>query len=72
MSTEVPVKQTRSARAKEIERRIREAGERAGSEADARRFADRSKPLPAEKDGPRAPEPTRYGDWEHKGLASDF
>ena len=22
--------------------------------------------------GPRGPEPTRYGDWEKKGLASDF
>jgi hypothetical protein len=22
--------------------------------------------------GPTGPEPTRYGDWEKKGLASDF
>jgi hypothetical protein len=22
--------------------------------------------------GPAGPEPTRYGDWEKKGLASDF
>jgi hypothetical protein len=22
--------------------------------------------------GPKGPEPTRYGDWENKGLASDF
>lgn len=22
--------------------------------------------------GPRGPEPTRYGDWEHKGRCSDF
>jgi hypothetical protein len=22
--------------------------------------------------GPSGPEPTRYGDWEKKGLASDF
>ncbi|WP_286712075.1 DUF1674 domain-containing protein, partial [Brevundimonas sp. UBA1471] len=22
--------------------------------------------------GPRGPEPTRYGDWERKGLAVDF
>ena len=30
-------------------------------------------PDPAfESGGPRAPEPTRYGDWERKGIASDF
>jgi hypothetical protein len=22
--------------------------------------------------GPEGPEPTRYGDWERKGIASDF
>ena len=22
--------------------------------------------------GPKGPEPTRYGDWEHNGLCSDF
>lgn len=22
--------------------------------------------------GTKGPEPTRYGDWEHKGIASDF
>lgn len=22
--------------------------------------------------GPKGPEPTRYGDWERKGIASDF
>ena len=25
-----------------------------------------------ELDGPAGPEPTRYGDWESKGIASDF
>ena len=33
------------------------------------------KPLtPAAKElqGPKGPEPTRYGDWENKGIASDF
>lgn len=28
--------------------------------------------LPPEVGGPRGPEPTRYGDWERKGIASDF
>ena len=25
-----------------------------------------------EIDGPKGPEPTRYGDWEKKGIVSDF
>jgi len=27
---------------------------------------------PAERGGPKGPEPTRYGDWEVGGLCSDF
>jgi len=27
---------------------------------------------PKEIGGPKGPEPTRYGDWERKGIASDF
>jgi len=54
----------------EIARRITEAGTRARAEADARRKA--SAPLPPEQGGPKGPEPTRYGDWEKKGLISDF
>lgn len=30
------------------------------------------KPLAPEVNGPKGPEPTRYGDWERKGIASDF
>lgn len=29
-------------------------------------------PAPAERGGPKGPEPTRYGDWERKGRCSDF
>lgn len=28
--------------------------------------------LPDEINGPKEPEPTRYGDWERKGRISDF
>ena len=28
--------------------------------------------LAAEKGGPRGEEPTRFGDWERKGIAYDF
>jgi len=27
---------------------------------------------PGERDGRDGPEPTRYGDWEKKGIISDF
>lgn len=30
------------------------------------------KALPKEIGGTDGPEPTRFGDWEHKGIASDF
>lgn len=29
-------------------------------------------PKTGEINGPRGPEPTRYGDWEYKGRCSDF
>jgi hypothetical protein len=45
---------------------------RALAEAEARRNAALAAPLPKELNGPKGPEPTRYGDWEIKGIASDF
>jgi len=50
------------------------AAERALAEAAARRAEqDRDKTeRPKELHGRDGPEPTRYGDWEIKGLASDF
>lgn len=51
------------------------AAQRALAEAEARRAAQAAaKPgrAPAEYQGPKGPEPTRYGDWERKGIASDF
>ena len=50
------------------------AARRALAEADARRAAlkQESENLPQEFQGPKGPEPTRYGDWETKGIASDF
>jgi hypothetical protein len=47
--------------------------QRALAEAEARReAAAKAKSLPKELQGPKGPEPTRYGDWENKGIASDF
>jgi hypothetical protein len=49
------------------------AAKRALGEAEARRLAAaNAEPLPRELQGPKGPEPTRYGDWENKGIASDF
>ena len=45
---------------------------RALLEAEARRKAAPGQDLPAEVGGRNGPEPTRYGDWEKKGLAVDF
>jgi hypothetical protein len=50
------------------------AAQRALAEAEARRKAAEADPRPManELQGPKGPEPTRYGDWENKGIASDF
>ncbi len=45
---------------------------RALAEADQRRRENSTPPLPKELNGPTGPEPTRFGDWEKKGIASDF
>lgn len=50
------------------------AAERALAEAAARRAEAeaRATKAPAEHGGRNGPEPVRYGDWEVKGIASDF
>ncbi len=50
------------------------AAERALAEAAARRaeIDARAAALPPEHGARREREPVRYGDWESKGLASDF
>jgi hypothetical protein len=50
------------------------AAQRALAEAEARRNATAAEAAarPKELQGPKGPEPTRYGDWENKGIASDF
>ena len=52
-----------------------EAAKRALAEAEARRAAAALAnivPVAREAGGPAGPEPTRFGDWERKGIASDF
>ncbi len=55
----------------DIERRRKEAAKRALEEANIRKGHDGGA-LPKELGGRKGPEPTRYGDWEKKGIASDF
>ncbi len=56
---------------------VKQAGIRALKEAEARRDAGESggsgdKSDAKELGGRDGPEPTRYGDWERKGIVSDF
>lgn len=56
------------------EKQLTLAAARALAEAKARRaeIDARAKALPKEHGGRRRAEPVRYGDWEVKGIASDF
>jgi len=68
MPTDAPDQETQQRRP------LSPAAERALAEAAARR-AERERggtTPPKESGGPSGPEPTRYGDWENKGIASDF
>ena len=56
----------------DVAARIADAAKRANQEAEARRAKEKPHPLPPESGGPKGLEPTRYGDWEKKGLISDF
>ncbi len=47
------------------------AARRALEEAEERRRQPKTA-APREIGGPGGPEPTRYGDWEKNGIATDF
>jgi len=54
------------------ERQISPEARRALAEAEERRKTMPPVALPKEVNGRDGPEPTRFGDWEKKGIASDF
>jgi len=54
------------------DRPLSDSARRALLEAADRRAARIDAEQAVEHGGPRGPEPTRYGDWEKKGLAVDF
>jgi hypothetical protein len=59
---------------KPANKKLAPAAERALAEAAERRAKADGKTMEQAKEvgGPSGPEPTRYGDWEKKGLTSDF
>ena len=52
--------------------RIRQAAKRALAEAAERKENAQEPNRPVELGGRNGPEPTRFGDWERKGLTCDF
>lgn len=58
----------------EVRKTLTPAAQRALAEAEERRRIAAANAQPKEKEfqGPKGLEPTRYGDWENKGIASDF
>jgi len=51
---------------------LTDAARRALEEAEARHAAAAAAAKLPEQGGPKGPEPTRFGDWERKGIAVDF
>ncbi len=56
----------------EIEERRKAAAKRALAEAKERKANAAKESRPVELGGRDGPEPTRFGDWEKKGIVSDF
>lgn len=54
------------------EKQLSPEARRALAEAEERRRTAPELKLPKEVNGRDGPEPTRFGDWERKGLTSDF
>ena len=56
----------------QVKKPLTPEAERALAEAEARRAAQDEIERPPEVRGRKGPEPARYGDWEVKGIVSDF
>jgi hypothetical protein len=62
----VQTSKNRASMPPEAQRALAEAEER------RRKSVTNAAPKPKELGGPTGLEPTRYGDWERNGIASDF
>ncbi len=71
MNNDRPMSGARPEAVKSVARDLPPAAQRALKEAEARRAEVKPAP-PPELDGRGGLDPARYGDWEVKGLASDF
>jgi hypothetical protein len=60
------------AKSAESKRNLSPAAQRALAEAEAHRKEAAAQARPEERGGRGGLDPARYGDWEVKGLASDF
>ena len=72
--TEEPSKTEAIAETSEPQKTLAPAAKRALAEAEARRklYREAEAAIPKEIGGRGGKEPGRYGDWEVKGLTSDF
>jgi hypothetical protein len=69
--TDAPKPDSENAQAEQ--KPLSDAARRALAEAEQRRKAREAEEASAkELGGPKGPEPTRYGDWEKKGITYDF
>ena len=64
--------ETISAMPQSEKKQLPPAAIRALKEAQERRKAQKPVEHPREINGRKGPEPTRFGDWENKGIISDF
>ena len=71
---EQEIRKNRCPRHPPAKRKLTPAAARALAEAEERRQAREreAKERPEEFGGRKGPDPTRYGDWEKKGILSDF
>ena len=53
-------------------KKLADAAKRALAEAEERKTKAAKSDMPTELGGRDGPEPTRFGDWEKKGITSDF
>jgi len=66
--------ETANATPEPTQKPLSEVAKRALDEAQARRKAAKQMDMERQKElqGREGPDPIRYGDWENKGIASDF
>lgn len=55
-----------------MKKKLQIIADRALKEAQDRKKKRQKHKKKTELNGPSGPEPTRYGDWEKKGITSDF